>query len=99
MKNTVLKNTAERIIGHLTVLFVWTALLAGASVATTLAQGPIVNSVHAGGHDVEDPDIPGSEPGFDKNYSLVAFKLVDGTARGKLVDRYAGGGGLGLKAD
>lgn len=63
------------------------------------AQSPIVNVVYAGGPDIEDPDLPGSGPGFDKNYSLVAFKFADGTASGKLIDRYSGGGGLGLKAD
>lgn len=63
------------------------------------AQSPIVHIIHAGGSDIQDANIPGSGPGFDKNYSLVAFKFADGTASGKLVDRYSGGGGLGLKGD
>lgn len=74
------------------------AILCSIAVSIT-AQSPIINSVHAGGSDIEDPNIPGSGPGFDKNYSLVAFKRADGTASGKLVDRFAGGGGLGLKAN
>lgn len=75
------------------------ALATAAGLITAQAQSPIVNVVHAGGSDIEDPRIPGSGPGFDKNYSLIAFKFADGTARGKLVDRYSGGGGLGLKGD
>ena len=79
------------------------ALVAALAIAigplAVQAQSPIVNIVHAGGSDIQDPDLPGSEPGFDKNYSLVAFKFADGTASGKLVDRYSGGGGLGLKGD
>ena len=78
-------------------LAVITTLVFTAAVAN--AQSPIVNFVHAGGSDIEDPRIPGSGPGFDKNYSLLAMKFADGTATGKLVDRYAGGGGLGLKAN
>jgi hypothetical protein len=72
-------------------------MIAAGPIAVTAAS-PIVNVIHAGGPDVEDPDLPGSGPGFDKNYSLVAFKFADGSARGKLVDRYAGAG-LGLKGD
>ena len=68
------------------------------STLNVIAQSQIVNFVHAGGSDIEDPRIPGTGPGFDKNYSLLAFKFADGTASGKLVDRYAGGR-LGLKAD
>ena len=90
MKNT----TRSFIVGFC----IGTTLLA-AGMATGWAQSPIVNFVRAGGSDIEDPDIPGSGPGFDKNYSLLAFKYADGTGSGKLVDRYSGGGGLGLKAD
>ena len=79
-------------------LCIGTALLA-ADITAVSAQSPIVNFVHAGGSDIEDPDLPGSGPGFDKNYSLLAIKYADGTGSGKLIDRYAGGGGLGLKAD
>jgi hypothetical protein len=79
-------------------IFVAAAILAFAA-ATTNAQSPMINFVHAGGSDIEDPDLPGSGPGFDKNYSLIAIKYADGTARGRLVDRFAGGGGLGLKGD
>lgn len=74
-------------------------LVMSAGSIAVQGQSPIVNVIHAGGSDIEDPDLPGSGPGFDKNYSLVAVKFADGTASGKLIDRYAGGGGLGLKAD
>ena len=73
------------------------ATTAGSSAVK--AQSPIVSMIHAGGSDIQDPDFPGSGPGFDKNYSLVAFKFANGTASGKLIDRYSGGGGLGLKGD
>lgn len=75
-----------------------TSMTAAGSLAV-YGQSPIVSVVHAGGSDLEDPDIPGSGPGFDKNYSLVAFKFADGTASGKLIDRFSGGGGLGLKGN
>ena len=83
---------------HFVLFLAGIALILGPG-STTNAQSPIVNTIHAGGSDIEDPDIPGSGPGFDKNYSLVAFKFADGTAAGKLIDRFAGGGGLGLKAN
>jgi len=80
-------------------LAIFATLMVAAGPVALEAQSTIVNIVHAGGSDVQDPDLPGSGPGFDKNYSLVAFKFADGTARGKLIDRYSGGGGLGLKGD
>jgi hypothetical protein len=67
-------------------------------IGSASAQGPIVNFVHAGGPDLEDGDVPGSEPGFDKNFSLMAFRYADGSASGTLTDGYAGGGNLGLRA-
>jgi len=67
-------------------------------VGSASAQVPIVNYVHAGGPDLEDADVPGSEPGFDKNFSLLAFRYADGSASGTLTDGYAGGGNLGLRA-
>ena len=90
-----MKNSIKSITCILSAICLGVALFAGA----TCAQSPVLNHVHAGGSDLEDADIPGSGPGFDKNYSLVAFRYADGTAAGKLIDRYAGGGGLGLKAD
>lgn len=102
MKRILGKNTAvtTAILSHvIRALSVATIVAIGAGAIIVQAQSPIVNVVHAGGSDVQDPDLPGSGPGFDKNYSLVAFKFADGTARGKLIDRYAGGGGLGLKGD
>lgn len=88
------------ILSNFVYTFAIVAMLAFATAPVAVqAQSPIVNFVHAGGSDIQDPDLPGSGPGFDKNYSLVALKFADGTASGKLIDRYAGGGGLGLKAD
>ena len=83
---------------HFVLLFAAIGFTLGLGTAG-YTQSPIVNFVHAGGPDIADPDFPGTGPGFDKNYSLVAFKFADGTATGKLVDRYSGGGGLGLKGD
>jgi hypothetical protein len=83
----------------LSLLIVAIAISTVPGAGTGIAQSPMVNFVHAGGSDIEDPDLPGSGPGFDKNYSLVARKFADGTASGKLIDRYAGGGGVGLKGD
>lgn len=54
-------------------------------------QSPIVNFVSAGGPDIQDTDYPGSRPGYDKNYSLVAVRYADGTASGELIDRWASG--------
>ena len=81
------------------VLAAAAALLAAGPGQTTLAQSSIVNFVSVGGPDIADPDFPGSGPGFDKNFSLVAFKYEDGTAAGVLVDRWTGGPGLGLRAE
>ena len=80
-------------------LAILTTFATAAGSLAAQSQSAIVNVVHAGGSDIEDPDIPGSGPGFDKNYSLIAFKFADGTATGKLMDRYSGGGGLGLKGN
>ena len=77
-------------------LAILTTFATAAGSLAAQSQSAIVNVVHAGGSDIEDPDIPGSGPGFDKNYSLIAFKFADGTATGKLMDRYSGGGGLGF---
>jgi hypothetical protein len=73
-------------------------LLAGPGGFSVQAQSPLVHFVSAGGPDIADPDFPGSGPGFDKNFSLVAFKYSDGTSAGVLVDRWSGGPGLGLRA-
>lgn len=54
-------------------------------------QSPIVNFVSAGGPDIQDTDYPGSRPGYDKNYSLVAIRYADGTTSGELIDRWASG--------
>lgn len=93
-----MRKAAENFVSVLCTLVVG----AGVALTTTMpvrAQAQIVNFVSAGGSDINDPDLDGSGPGFDKNYSLVAFKFADGTARGLLIDRNAGGGGLGLRAD
>ena len=54
------------------------------------AQGPISHFVSVGGPDVEDTAFEGTGPGFDKNYSLVAFQYADGSGSGTLIDRWAG---------
>ena len=92
----------SKLIRHLPYSFFTLSMLVSLVIAvgiTGQAQSPIVNVIHAGGSDIQDPDFPGSGPGFDKNYSLIAFKYADGTASGKLIDRYSGGGGQGLRAD
>jgi hypothetical protein len=76
--------------------------ITGGGAAVGAAQSRIVNVVHAGGPDVQDTDWPGSGPGFDKDYSLIAFKYADGTASGQLNDRWADGvlpGTTALHAD
>ena len=86
------------ISAHVLCALVFVAGLAISSGSITVrGQSPIINIISAGGSDIEDPRLPGSGPGFDKNYSLIAIKFADGTASGRLIDRYAGGGGLGLK--
>ena len=96
--NDFRRSVTERAAGLMPVLLL-AMMIAGMGTVTGNAQSAIVNFVHAGGPDIQDPDFPGTGPGFDKNYSLVAFKYADGTAAGNLIDRYAGGGGQGLKAN
>jgi hypothetical protein len=96
---TISSRSTAVFVHFISALAIATTVAIASGPTPVLAQSPVVNVIHAGGSDVEDPDLPGSGPGFDKNYSLVAFKFADGTASGKLIDRYAGGGGLGLKGD
>jgi hypothetical protein len=98
-KNEVFRISFARLTGLLCSFCVAAALTVGPGVSSSDAQSPIVNFVSAGGADIIDPRFPESEPGWDKNYSLVAFKYADGTASGRLTDRWSGGPGLGVQAD
>ena len=81
---------------HCAFWVVGLAMLMALGGPSGLAQSPIVNSVHVGGPDLEDPDFPfDSGPGVDKNFSLAAFKYADGTAGGRFTDRW--GPGIGLQ--
>lgn len=82
--------------------FLIVAMLVAFGNAAANAQGQIVNFISAGGPDVYDPDLPGTEPGVDKNFSLSAFKFADGSGRGILIDRFASGllpGTTAVRAD
>ena len=63
--------------------------LASFSPAMTLAGGPVVHHVSAGG-----PDIcvaMGLKPGCDANYSLTANQYADGSVTGEYSDRWRAG--------
>lgn len=74
----MIKKTDRLILSFLTFGFI---LIIAVSAS---AQGPIVNKVSAGGHDVAVGDFP-----RDANLSLIAMEFSDGTVRGQITDRYS----------
>ena len=84
--------------GGATAALVLGSLLSLTVATTSLATGPVVHHVSAGGPDAcEALDFP--HPGCDGNYSLVATAYADGSVTGRYVDRFAEGHGFSAVID